>query len=176
MMELKDSEQVYSHREDSKLLKKVVEEYMIKFKPKKVLDMGTGSGIQAITAKKNYLDSEVIGADINPSAIDLAKENAKLNKVDIKFFVSDLFERFHNQKFDLIIFNAPYLPPEPPLDPIWSGGKKFILKFIKLAQEHLNLHGRILFVYSSYSPVKFEHKVVTKEKVFFETLYVGEVR
>ena len=176
MMELKYSEQVYSPREDSKLLKKVVEKYMHVFNPARVLDMGTGSGIQAITAKKIYPDSEVVGVDINPMAVDLAEENAKLNKVDIKFFVSDLFERFHNQKFDLIIFNAPYLPSEPPIDPIWSGGEKFILKFIKLAREHLNFNGRILFVYSSKSPVKFEHKVVAEEKVFFETLYVGEVR
>jgi|TARA_Y100000310_G_scaffold90360_1_gene87624 release factor glutamine methyltransferase len=173
-MKLKDSEHVYSPREDSKLLQKVVEEYMKKFKPKRVLDMGTGSGIQAITAKKAYSTGEVFGADINPMAIDLATENAELNDVKVKFFVSDLFERFQDQKFDLIIFNAPYLPPEPPLDPIWSGGEKFILKFIKLARKHLNVEGRILFVYSSKSPVKFEHKIVAQEKVFFETLYVAE--
>jgi methylase of polypeptide subunit release factors len=107
-------------------------------------------------------------------AIDLATENAKLNSVEIKFFVSDLFERFQDQKFDLIIFNAPYLPPELPLDPIWSGGEKFILKFIELARAHLNSEGKILFVYSSKSPVKFEHKIVAQEKVFFETLYVAE--
>ncbi|RZD31560.1 MAG: protoporphyrinogen oxidase [uncultured DHVE6 group euryarchaeote] len=173
-MELKDSEHVYSPREDSKLLQRVVEEYMKKFKPNRVLDMGTGSGIQAIVAKKSYADSEVSGADINPMAIDLANENAKLNSVAIKFFVSDLFERFQDQKFDLIIFNAPYLPPEPPLDPIWSGGEQFIMKFIKLAREHLNPNGKILFVYSSKSPVKFKHKIVAETKVFFETLYVAE--
>ncbi len=173
-MKLKDSEHVYSPREDSKLLQKVVEEYMKKFKPKRVLDMGTGSGIQAITAKKAYSTGDVFGADINPMAIDLATENAELNDVKVKFFVSDLFERFQDQKFDLIIFNAPYLPPEPPLDPIWSGGAKFILKFIKLARKHLNVDGQILFVYSSKSPVKFEHKIVAQEKVFFETLYVAE--
>jgi release factor glutamine methyltransferase len=173
-MELNDSEHVYSPREDSKLLQRVVEEYMKKFKPNRVLDMGTGSGIQAIVAKKSYADSEVFGADINPMAIDLANENAKLNSVAIKFFVSDLFERFQDQKFDLIIFNAPYLPPEPPLDPIWSGGEQFIMKFIKLAREHLNPDGKILFVYSSKSPVKFKHKIVAEAKVFFETLYVAE--
>ena len=173
-MKLKDSEHVYSPREDSKLLQKVVEDYMKKFKPTRVLDMGTGSGIQAITAKKTYTNAEVFGADINPMAIDLATENAKLNSVEIKFFVSDLFERFQDQKFDLIIFNAPYLPPEPPLDPIWSGGEKFIEKFIELAREHLTPNGNILFVYSSKSPVKFKHKIVAEEKVFFETLYVAE--
>ena len=147
---------------------------MIKFKPKTVLDMGAGSGIQAIAAKKSYETAEVFGADINPMAIDLATENAKLNDVELKFFVSDLFERFQDQKFDFIIFNAPYLPPEPPLDPIWSGGEKFIFKFIKSAREHLNHNGKILFVYSSKSPVKFKHKIVAEEKVFFETLYVAE--
>lgn len=173
-MKLKDSEHVYSPREDSNLLQRVVEDYMKKFKPTRVLDMGTGSGIQAITAKKTYTNAEVFGADINPMAIDLATENAKLNSVEIKFFVSDLFERFQDQKFDLIIFNAPYLPPEPPLDPIWSGGEKFIEKFIELAREHLTPNGNILFVYSSKSPVKFKHKIVAEEKVFFETLYVAE--
>ncbi len=173
-MKLKDSEHVYSPREDSNLLQRVVEDYMKKFKPTRVLDVGTGSGIQAITAKKAYANAEVFGADINPMAIDLATENAKLNSVEIKFLVSDLFERFQDQKFDLIIFNAPYLPPEPPLDPIWSGGEKFIMKFIKLAREHLTPNGNILFVYSSKSPVKFKHKIVAEEKVFFETLYVAE--
>ena len=59
-MELKYSEQVYSPREDSRLLQKVVEKYMQEFKPNRILDMGTGSGIQAIAAKKSYSNAEQV--------------------------------------------------------------------------------------------------------------------
>tara|TARA_Y100000310_G_scaffold336309_1_gene420471 strand:+ start:265 stop:792 length:528 start_codon:yes stop_codon:yes gene_type:complete len=174
-MELKYSDEVYLPREDSWALQKVVSKYITKNKPQRVLDMGTGCGIQAITAKI-YGAKEVVGVDIDPAAIELAEKNAKLNKVDIKFIVSDLFERDIGEDFDLIVFNAPYLPPIPPLDPQWSGGEKFIEKFISQAKDHLAHQGKILFVYSSKSPVKFRHSVVSQEELEDgEILFIGKV-
>jgi len=93
---------IYKPAEDSYLLKGQLKNYI---KPgMKILDMGTGSGIQAIEAKK--LGAEVLAADINPESIE------PLKKLNINAIQSDLFSNI-KEKFDLIIFNPPYLPEDP---------------------------------------------------------------
>jgi len=82
--------EVYKPREDSYLLAEQVKKYAKQ--AKKVLDMGTGSGIQAITAKQSNPKAEVWACDVNISAIECAKETADSNKVRIKFLQSNLFE------------------------------------------------------------------------------------
>ena len=167
-MEIIDS--VYKPREDSFLLKKELIKYIQKNNPKSVLDMGTGSGIQAITTKEADID-KVVASDINPEAIKCAKINSK--NLDISFIQSDLFSNIY-EKFDLIVFNTPYLPPEPPLDPQWSGGKVFIEKFLSEAKKYLNPKGKILFVHSSESPISVKHKILAQEKMSNgEVLYIS---
>jgi len=173
-MDFKTSESVYAPREDSFLLQKEVKRYIKLNKPKRVLDMGTGSGIQAITSKLMGVE-EVLAVDINPKAVKLAKRNAKHNKVDIEGYRSDLFSRVKG-KFDLIIFNPPYLPVEPPVDVQWSGGKEFIEKFVQQAKLFLTDTGAILFVFSSVDPVRILHKVLAREIMpDGEILYVAKV-
>ena len=158
---------VYKDAEDSWLLQEQVRKLST---GKKVLDMGTGTGIQAITAAKAGA-KEVIAVDIHPVAVQLAKENAKLNKVKIKVIQSNLFENVKG-KFDLIIFNVPYLPPEKPKDLAWSGGKKFIEKFLKQAKNYLTKHGKIIFVFSSLTKLK-NLEIIAEKKLPFEQIYVG---
>ena len=101
--------EVYEPREDSFLILHQIR----RFAKGNVLDMGTGSGILAIEAAK-YAD-RVIAADINKDALEFAKEQARANGViNTKFVLSDLFSYFeqHPVKFDLIIFNPPYLPED----------------------------------------------------------------
>lgn len=77
---------------------------------KKILDIGTGTGLIAIALAKEFKNAEIIGLDINPKAIDLAKKNARHHKVDnIKFIESDLFSNLKEKDFDLIISNPPYI-------------------------------------------------------------------
>jgi len=77
-----------------------------------VLDMGTGSGILAIEAAKKA--SVVFAADISEEAIKIARKNAELNGVEnIKFIQSDLFSSLPHIKFDVILFNPPYLDLKP---------------------------------------------------------------
>ena len=162
--------EVYDPREDSFLLEKELVNYIKKYKPQSVLDMGTGTGIQAIAAKKNGV-KEVVAADINSKAILCAKKNSK--NLDIVFIQSDLFSNIY-EKFDLIVFNTPYLPPESPLDPQWSGGKKFIVNFLKESKKHLSPNGKVIFVHSSESPISVKHKVLAQEKMpDDEILYVS---
>ena len=169
-MDIKHSKGVYLPREDSFLLKKELIDYIKKYKPQSVLDMGTGTGIQAITAKKLEVET-VFATDINPDAIDCAKKNSK--NLKISFVQSDLFSNI-SEKFDLIVFNTPYLPPEPPLDPQWSGGKKFVERFLNESKKHLTPNGKIIFVHSSKSPISIKHKILDQEKMpDGEMLYVS---
>ena len=73
----------------------------------RVLDLGTGSGVNAILAASKTRD--VVAVDINPASISCAKRNAKRNRIEshIRFLVSDLFDKV-NGRFDLIIFDPPF--------------------------------------------------------------------
>lgn len=72
-----------------------------------ILDIGTGSGAIAISLKKKVY-SNVTATDISKEAIEVAKENAILNKVDIDFINTNIYENIDN-KFDVVISNPPYI-------------------------------------------------------------------
>ena len=80
--------------------------------PNKILDVGTGSGCIALMMKSLFPDSEVTGIDVSKDAIELAKENAKLNSLDVLFFESNLLENVQEKDHDLVIANLPYIPTE----------------------------------------------------------------
>ena len=151
---------VYEPAEDSYLLAKWVEKFS---KGKKVLDVGTGCGIQAIVAAKSGA-KEVVGIDKNPKAVENAKLNAKENNVDCNFFVSDLFSDV-KEKFDLIVFNPPYLPTEKEeklggeINLAFDGGesgRETIDRFLKQYKRFLNKGGFALLLESSLSGIKGE--------------------
>jgi len=120
----------------------------------KVFDLGTGSGCIAISIAKLLPLAMVWAADISKDALELAKENADLNNVKIKFLHSDLFSGLKEEKFDLIISNPPYISTnefcrlakeisfEPKLA-LKAGidGLDFYRRIIKSAGVYLNDHG-----------------------------------
>lgn len=73
-----------------------------------VLDVGTGSGCIAISLKKAHPEWQVTGIDIFPQAIDIARQNASRNNVEIDFQIMDIFSDY-NGDFDLIVSNPPYI-------------------------------------------------------------------
>ena len=73
-----------------------------------ILDIGTGSGCIPITLKKLIPNAKVSACDISKEALEVAKENAKLNNTEIEFIESDLFTNINN-KYDVIISNPPYI-------------------------------------------------------------------
>ena len=73
-----------------------------------VLDVGTGSGCIAISLKKAHPEWQVTGIDISPQAIDIARQNASRNNVEIDFQIMDIFSDY-NGDFDLIVSNPPYI-------------------------------------------------------------------
>jgi len=87
--------------------------------------LGCGTGIiSVLAAKKN---ARVVSSDINPTAIENVKLNAKKNGVEITTYLSDLFVDLPQQQFDFIIINPPYYPktPETIAEEAWFCGEHF---------------------------------------------------
>jgi len=176
---------MYQPAEDSLLLEKYSEE----LSKGKVLDMGTGLGIQAMAASKNKGVACIIAADIDRETVAYCKRNIKNSK--IKVIESDLFSSI-KEKFDTIIFNPPYLPEEKDLkvkDKALYGGEEgieLIERFFLQVKKYLNKNGIILMVFSSItgknkvnSIIKksgFKLKELDKQHIFFEDIYVYLVK
>lgn len=97
--------------ETEELIYKVLE-YIKKSKKDsfRILDLCTGSGIIAITLKKEIVEkyTEIVASDISEKALSIAIENANNNNANITFIKSNLFDNISG-KFDLIISNPPYI-------------------------------------------------------------------
>ena len=76
-------------------------------RPVDIIDLGTGSGCIAITIKKE-LNCNVSALDLSKEAIEVARENAKANNVDINF-INDDMANYTDNKYDVIISNPPYI-------------------------------------------------------------------
>jgi hypothetical protein len=89
---------------------------------KRAIDIGTGSGVHALLASSHC--REVVGADINPRAIEFAKFNAALNGVtNVEFVLSNLFSSIEST-CEMLTANPPYAPDSDARagDNFWSGG------------------------------------------------------
>lgn len=95
--------------ETEMLVEKVLE--LLGNKEAKVLDIGTGSGAIAVSIAKNMDKCEITAVDISEAALDVAKKNAKNNKVfaKINFVNSDLFTNLQDNNYDCIVSNPPYI-------------------------------------------------------------------
>ena len=169
---------IYEPAEDSFLLcdflKKTIKDTNISF-----LDMGCGSCIVADTAKEIEV-SHIVCADINPKAVETAQQKG------YKAMQSDLFQHIKGT-FDIICFNAPYLPydeREPKDSQIaTTGGKKgdeIPVRFIKEAKEHLNKGDTIYLLISSLTPMnnlkQFNPETVATKKISHEELIILKIQ
>ena len=74
----------------------------------KILDIGTGTGCISVSlANRNGFVVDAL--DVSSSALELAKQNAKKNQVDINFIEADIFEYISDKQYDLIVSNPPYI-------------------------------------------------------------------
>lgn len=169
---------MYQPEEDSYLLLNILNKYVKK--SMKVLEIGAGSGI--ISEKAKQLGADVLAVDIDSQAI------AQLKKKAINAKQSDLFSNIKG-RFDLIIFNPPYLPEHKyDKQKDTTGGKKgdeTIINFLLEAKNYLNKNGKILLLLSSLTPRERINKIIRKiwqkkkikeDKLFFEKLEIWEIK
>lgn len=109
------------------LVEKTISYIQKYFNNPKIIDLGTGSGAIAISLKKR-LNCNVDAIDISDSALDIAKENAKENNVEINFFTNDMLEGL-NEKYDVIISNPPYISYDENIDDIVKNNEPAIALF-----------------------------------------------
>jgi len=120
----------------------------------RIIDVGTGSGVIALSLAAKFPETEIIATDISDDALLLARENAvRLGIASVQFLKSNLLENI-DRKFDLIVANLPYisrhdrdqLAPEVLRDPevaLFAGekGDEIIRQLIETAPPHLNAGG-----------------------------------
>lgn len=175
-------EGLYCPSDDSILLADQLPE-----KPGICLDVGAGTGFQALNLARKGA-SRVLAIDINPKAIPTIQENAQWNKCEkiIEAKQSNLFQNV-KEKFDLIVFNPPYVESE---DVKWlevDGGEKgreIIDHFLLEAEDHLNEKGKVIFLQTDLNGIKeteailkkqkMEFKILAQKDLFFESLIVIE--
>ncbi len=178
--------EVYEPAEDTFLL---AENLQVERKHR-VLEIGTGTGIVTITVSRKC--KTVVATDINPNAIKCATHNIINNKAyNVEIKEGDLFEPVSDEKFDLILFNTPYLPTseeeqvDDELEAAWDGGadgREVIDRFLDELIDHLNPEGRVQLVQSSLSDIAktldklgkmgFSASVTAREKHFFEEIVI----
>ncbi len=172
---------VYGPREDSYLLKEYIKEKNLE--SKKFLDVGTGSGIQAVTAAEKGAD--VLAVDINPESVELVRKKASEQDLSIRVEESDLFENVE-EKFDTVVFNPPYLPGEKGVgdEEIWRGGDtglEVTERFLDEVDKYLKQDGEAVFILSSetdwsYLKKDYDLEIIESQKLWFETLYLAVKR
>ena len=182
-IKLETSPEVYGPLEDSLLFAEVLEEKISRKKYDRVLEIGCGSGILSLIVAKQ---SSMVSVDINPKSVEITKKNAKLNNLKVDCFVSDMFEKVKG-KFDMIIFNSPYLPDQDNVEgsEMWSD-KGVIKRFIRSCKEFLNSDGEVLLLISSLSGLErvkkefkdsgFDVKIIKRQKIAWEELMVLEAK
>lgn len=110
-------ENVLVPRPETELLVKMVLDFaniiLMNGKPSpKILELGTGSGAISVALKHEFPELELTATDISMVALEIAKKNAKKNKVKINFLESDLLKKVAEDEFDILVANLPYIGTE----------------------------------------------------------------
>jgi HemK-related putative methylase len=179
---------IYEPAEDSFLMSRILKEKIPKLlitNPNlNFLEIGAGSGIHLKTAKNSGIKLEnIFSSDIDKKSV------SHCQLLGFNCINSDLFEKIPKLKFDLIIFNPPYLPEDArePKDSqtATTGGKKgneIILKFLKQSKKFLSKNGKIFLITSSlaeninFKKLGYNAKEIGCEKLFFERLCIWELK
>jgi release factor glutamine methyltransferase len=130
----------------------------LKLKPRRILDLGTGSGILAVTLLAEILEATGVAVDVSPPALAIARMNAETLEVAdrLQFIESNWFSKVEG-RFDLIVSNPPYIPAadvstldvevrdhDPHL--ALAGGRDGLECYRAIAlgaEQHLAVHGHV---------------------------------
>jgi len=175
---------MYLPSEDSFFFKEFIENYLKgkNFKEDfKILEVGSGSGILAETCVKFIPQKNILCIDKQHSCVKFLKRKG------FTTIHSDLFKEVPQDiKYDLILFNAPYLPEDKLEDKKsqieTTGGKRgdeISLRFLRQAKKYLKKRGKIFLLISSLTPLKkidkFNPRIVARKKIWFEELKILKI-
>ena len=173
----------YAPSEDSFLMLQALSN--LDLRDRTVCDVGTGSGILGLFCGLRGA-GEIIVTDINELALRETVNAAGRLGIKVEPILSDLLSGLDN-RFDLILFNPPYLPSEEVVDRSIDGGPKGLLlirRFLEDLPNHLNQNGHALLLLSSLNNPevvisdynKFAFQKSATRRVFFEELQVLDLR
>lgn len=117
-----------------------------------ILDIGTGSGAIAITLDKE-VNCNVDAIDISSKALEVAKENNKLNGTNVNMFISDVFGNV-SKKYDVIISNPPYISNDEE-----------IMDIVKNNEPHIAL-------YADMDGLYFYDKILRESKKYLKDNFI----
>jgi release factor glutamine methyltransferase len=187
LVKLGDTDHVYEPAEDSFLLAKAA---LKEVEPgMRILEVGTGSGFISAVLLANLKDIRLLATEINPHAARCAKANG------VELIRTDLFRGLKPEspenRFDLILFNPPYLPTSGEEKvPGWlnyafdggASGRETLDRFLDEVRDYLRSGGKILMMISSITGLEavrekmiglgFKVDVVERKKISFEELMV----
>jgi release factor glutamine methyltransferase len=172
----------YEPREDSFLMLEALAESSLH--GLRILDMGTGSGILAVYCARRGAD--VTASDIDIEAIRALQLTSDNMGISIKLVTCDLFSEIP-ERFDIVVFNPPYLPSSTIGDRATDGGKhgtEVISRFLDELTQHLVGNGRGMLVVSSLNDPEhlmmrhpgLSFRTVRERSLFFERLFVLEAK
>ncbi len=184
---------VYEPGDDSFLLEKWIPAQLKRHSKPVVLDMGSGSGILTVEAAKHA--AKVVACDKNPAAVRATGEAVARARLDnVTVLKSDLFSALRKpgaqgERFDIVIFNPPYLPAHHDAKDIAiDGGRRgheLLVRFLGEALTFLKPKGELLVVFSSHSGRQRVEReiarlclgstVLEEKKLWFETLYLASI-
>lgn len=180
-IDIKDG--VYSPSDDTFLLLEIMD----LDGDENVLEIGCGSGF--ISLHCALKGCKVMSVDLSRKAIENTLYNANRNGLDIDTAVMDMFSGLSG-RWDVIIFNPPYLPNENGLefDHRWDGGERgdeALTRFLSEAQKYLKEEGYVYTVFSDRAPLENIEALIdkryillrTRSKTFsFETIYAVKLK
>ena len=138
----------------------------------RVLDMGTGCGVNAILAARN--GARVVATDVNPTAVAAARRNATAAGVSglVECRVGDLFDAAP-ERFDLIVFDPPFrwFAPADMFERAFADdGYDTLGRFFEQVGEHLEPGGRVLLFFGTTGDVDHLHGLVASAGLTCEVL------
>jgi len=122
------------------------------YKGKSVLDMGSGSGVQAVTVAL-YGAASVLAVDISSHAIESIKENIRRFRLrNVEYLQSDLFRKIKQQRFHVIIFNHPFFTGQPKeeIERIYRAKASMLNDFFHQAKDYLTTEGVLIMPFSHF--------------------------
>ena len=155
---------------------------------KRFLELGAGTGlISMIAARRNAL---VTASDVSLLAISNVIENARRNQLAVRTILSDLFNEFSDEEFDVIIINPPYYPSKVAAerDYAWCCGENFeyFLKLFAQLNQHVAESGIVRMILSEDCQIErvreiarsneIELQVVVDTRVLWERNQIFDIR